>query len=332
VSTSLIPLLNCSTMTQNPPRRLRVLTWHVHGNYLFYLTQAHHDFYLVTRPGFPPGYAGKGGALPWGDNLHEVRTEEVASGQFDVILFQHRQHWDNDRLNVLSDAQRRLPRVYIEHDPPQDNPFGQRHWVCDPDTLLVHVTHFNRLMWDCGPTPVRVIEHGVLVPNEVRYSGELARGIVVINHLSERGRRLGSDVFAALKTRLPLDLVGMSAQAAGGLGEVRNTELAAFCAPYRFFFNPIRWTSLGLAVVEAMSIGMPIVGLATTELATVIRNDESGYLDTNVDTLVDAMQNLLDDPAEARRLGEGARRVAAGRFGIERFAREWTETLSTVAR
>ncbi|RPJ39612.1 MAG: glycosyltransferase family 1 protein, partial [Chloroflexi bacterium] len=32
-------------------RRKRVLTWHVHGNYLYYLTQAPHDFFLPVRPG-----------------------------------------------------------------------------------------------------------------------------------------------------------------------------------------------------------------------------------------------------------------------------------------
>ncbi|CAB3800683.1 glycosyltransferase family 4 protein [Pararobbsia alpina] len=319
-------------MTQNPPRRLRVLTWHVHGNYLYYLTQAQHEFHIVTRPGFPPGYAGAAGALPWGSNLYEVRAEDVALHEFDVILYQHRHHWDNDRLTLLTDTQRRLPRVYIEHDPPQHQPFEQRHWVQDADTLIVHVTHFNQLMWDCGSTPTRVIEHGVLVPRNVRYSGELGRGVVVINNLSKRGRRLGSDVYADVRAQLPLDLVGINAEVVGGLGEIPNPALAAFCARYRFFFNPIRWTSLGLAIVEAMTIGMPIVGLATTELATVIRNGESGYIDTNVDTLVDAMRNLLDDPVEARRLGEGARRIAIERFGIERFAHEWTETLNAVAR
>ena len=39
-------------------RRLRVLTWHVHGNYLYYQSQAPHDFYLLTLPGHPPGHAG----------------------------------------------------------------------------------------------------------------------------------------------------------------------------------------------------------------------------------------------------------------------------------
>jgi hypothetical protein len=312
-------------------RRLRVLTWHVHGNYLYYLTQAPHDFWLVTRPGNPPGYAGRSGVLPWGENVHEVDAAAVQQCEFDVVLYQHREQWERDRLAVLSEAQRRLPTIYLEHDPPQNNPFCERHWVTDPATLLVHVTHFNRLMWDCGDVPTRVIEHGVLVPDGVRYTGELERGIVVINNLATRGRRLGSDIYASVSERVPLDLVGMNAEQAGGLGEIGNLDLAAFTARYRFFFNPIRWTSLGLAIVEAMTIGMPIIGLASTELPTVIVNGENGYVATDVDALVEQMQALLKDPTEARRLGEGARRTALERFGIERFARDWDDVLREVA-
>lgn len=311
-------------------RRLRVLTWHVHGNYLYYLTQVPHDFFLLTRPGNPPGYAGKVGVLPWGDNVHEVGADEVAKQRFDVILYQHRTQWDDDRLHLLSEAQQRLPRIYLEHDPPQENPFQQWHWVDDPGTQLVHVTHFNQLMWDCGATPTRVIEHGVVVPEGVNYSGELERGIVVVNHLAQRGRRLGADVFAETRTRVPLDLVGMDAQRLDGIGELRNLELAAFAARYRFLFNPIRWTSLGLAIVEAMTIGMPIVGLATTELVTVIRNGENGFVHTDVDALVDAMNDLLRDPTEARRLGDGARRTAQERFHIDRFVQDWHDVLLQV--
>lgn len=322
-------------MTRATPRRLRILTWHVHGNYLYYLSQVPHEFYLVTRPPdasgrVPPGYAGKVGALPWGDNVYEVPADAVAEHRFDAVLFQHRAHWEQDRFTVLSPAQRALPTVYLEHDPPQDHPTNTRHWVQDPDVLLVHVTPFNALMWDSGITPTRIVEHGVHLPVPARYSGELARGIVVVNHLKQRGRRLGADVFETLRQQVPLDLVGMGAQAAGGIGEVGNLDLPGFCARYRFFFNPIRYTSLGLAVVEAMTIGMPIVGLATTELSTVIRNGQSGYIDTRLDALADAMHALLHDPALARRWGDAARETARARFGIERFVADWLDVFEAV--
>lgn len=312
-------------------KRLRVLTWHVHGNYLYYLSQAPHEFHLVTRPGHPPGYAGKVGRLPWGANVHEVPVHRVASGQFDVVLYQHRKHYEHDRVEVLTEAQRRLPRLYIEHDPPLENPFEQRHWAQDPQLMLVHVTHFNRLMWDAGVTPTTVIEHGVKVPDGVAWSGELGKGLVVVNHLRERGRRLGADLYLGLRERVPLDLAGMDAESLGGVGEIGNLDLAAFSARYRFLFNPIRWTSLALTTLEAMMIGMPVVGIPTTELATVIRSGENGYLDNDPGRLAEIMRRLVDEPELARSWGSAGQRVARERFAIDRFASDWDRLLTEIA-
>jgi glycosyltransferase involved in cell wall biosynthesis len=313
-------------------RRLRILTWHVHGSYLYYLGRVGHDLWVPVRDGRPPGYAGlPAGPFPWPETLHEVAADDVRRLPLDCILYQSRAHWERAD-EILSPEQRRLPRVFLEHDPPREHPTDTRHPVDDPDVLLVHVTHFNALMWDAGRTPTRVVEHGVVVPDGLRHTGELARGLVVVNNLARRGRRLGADVFARARAAVPLDLVGMASEDAGGLGDVPHDRLPAFEVRYRFFFNPIRYTSLGLAVCEAMMLGMPIVGLATTEMATTIEHGRSGCVATDVARLVDSMRMLLADRAEARRLGEGARRAALDRFHIDRFARDWRDVFETVAR
>lgn len=310
-------------------RRLKILTWHTHGSYLLYLTQAPHDFYVLSKPGRPAGYAGRSGHMPWGANVHDLPVSQAKRQAFDCIVFQDDAQYLEDQHEILSPAQRRLPRIYIEHDPPRANPVDERHIVDDPDVLLVHVTAFNRLMWDSGRTPTRVIDHGVIDPG-CRYTGELARGIVVVNHLARRGRRLGSDVFFNAKSRVPLDLVGMGADEAGGLGEIVHGELPSFLGRYRFFFNPIRYTSMGLAVIEAMTTGLPVVAVATTEMATVVRDGANGFASTDTDLLADRMRLLLRDQAQARRLGEQARRDALERFGIGRFVRDWNAALAEV--
>jgi hypothetical protein len=310
-------------------RLLRVLTWHVHGNYLLYLSRARAEFYLPVAPG-RPGHGGRGDTFPFPDRVRDIPAEAVRDQEFDCILFQSRQNFLVDQHELLSDEQRALPRIYLEHDPPQEHPTNTRHPVDDPDTLLVHVTPFNDLMWDSGRTPTRVIEHGVSVPADATYSGELARGIVVVNHLRRRGRRLGADLFERVRDEVPLDLVGMDAESLGGLGEVAPLDLARFEARYRFFFNPIRYTSLGLAVIEAMMIGLPVVGLATTEMATVVEDGVSGFVATDVGRLIGPMHDLLSDPEAARRMGAQARRAALERFSIERFAREWEDAFATV--
>jgi hypothetical protein len=306
---------------------LRILTWHVHGSYLYYLTQAPHEFYLPVKPGKPEGYGGRLKGFPWGENVHEIPADEVCNQSFDCVLFQSRRNYLQDQYEILSESQRQLPRLYLEHDPPREHPTDTRHIVDDPDILLVHVTHFNRLMWDSGASPTCVIEHGVIVPETIRYTGILERGIVIANGIRSRGRRLGSDIFQQVQRNVPLDLVGMDAESLGGLGEVPHADLPAFQSRYRFFFHPVRYTSLGLAVCEAMMVGLPIVGLATTELVTVIENGVSGYIDTNLDRLGERMQELLQDSHQAHRLGQNAREQARSRFGIQRFVHDWNQAL-----
>lgn len=313
------------------PRRLRILTWHVHGNYLYNLTQVPHDFYLVTDAERSPGRVGRVGALPWGGNVHEAPVEQLQDMPFDVILYQHRAGWDDDRHTRLSAAQRALPRIYLEHDPPQQHPTDTRHWVQDPGALLVHCTHFNALMWDAGITPTRVVEHGVKPLTDARYDGGTARGLVVVNHLPRRGRRLGLDLYQALQPQLPLALAGMGSETLpGGLGEASQFELPALMASHRFFFHPVRYTSLGLALIEAMLIGQPVVGLATTELATVIRSGHDGFIDNRPDALAGAMHQLLRDPGLARAWGEAGRQTARERFGIDRFVADWLRVFHEV--
>jgi hypothetical protein len=307
--------------------RLRVLTWHVHGSYLESLGWLGHDILVPVRPGRPDGYGGRPADADWPDSIREVAADEVRDLDVDVVLFQSQRNYLEDQPEILSDAQRRGPRVYVEHDPPRGHPTDTKHVVDDPDVMLVHVTAFNDLMWDSGRTPTRVIEHGVTVPDGVAWSGELDRGIVVVNNLDRRGRRLGADIFERAREAVPLDLAGMGSERLGGLGAFSRGQLAALVAQYRFYFHPIRYTSFGMAACEAMMLGAPIVALATTEMPTVIENGVSGCIDTSVPRLIDAMRELLSKPKLAREMGQRARQVALERFGIARFAREWDAVL-----
>lgn len=313
-------------------RRLKILTWLTHGSYLYYLSQAPHDFYLMTQPGRPPGYGGRTGSLHWGDNVFDQPVDNVREREFDCILFQDDHQFFEDQHRWLSAAQRALPKIYVEHDPPREHPTDTRHPLAQDqpdDLLLVHVTPFNALMWDNRHTPTVVIEHGVTDPGP-RWRGELARGITVINHLESRGRRLGADIFALAREQLPLDLLGMGSETLGGLGELPLHDLPALCERYRFFFHPVRYTSLGLGLIEAMMLGMPVVALATTEMPNVIENGLSGFIDTDPDRLVDRMRELLKHHRIAAQLGARAREQALKKYSIDRFVADWNAALSRV--
>ncbi|MEX6689784.1 glycosyltransferase family 4 protein [Danxiaibacter flavus] len=305
--------------------RLNIFTWHIHGSYLYYLSQGDFNIYIPVKENKEEGYYGRGETFPFNDNVIEVESGDVRFLQLDCILFQTNANYLVDQYEILSEEQRKLPRIYLEHDPPLKQPADTRHIMNDPDVCLVHVTHYNKLMWDNGVPMVSVIEHGI-TSSPATYSGHLNKGIVVINHLYQRGRKLGADIYDEVRKQVPLDLIGMGTEAYGGLGEVLHPDIPAFIGQYRFFFNPIRYTSLGLSFLEAMMMGLPVVALATTEYSTVIENEKNGFVHTDIDYLVDKMKLLLDEPPLAEKIGLAGKQTVEQKYNINRFTKDW-ETL-----
>jgi glycosyltransferase involved in cell wall biosynthesis len=81
-----------------------------------------------------------------------------------------------------------------------------------------------------------------------------------------------------------------------------------------------------------MTIGMPVVALATTELPAVIQHGETGLISNDFDELLDGMRMLLARPDEAARIGANARRVALERFGLARFGADWNAAFGWALR
>lgn len=309
-------------------RPLRILTWHVHGNYLYSLTRLPYEFVIPVLPGNRAGYSALGDKIPWGKNIQEVPAQRIREEDFDCIIYQSRTAFEQERHELLTPGQLNLPCIYIEHNPPEPHPTNTKHFFQHDRGVLVHVTHYNALMWDSGGMPVNVIEHGVPAIEGVHYTGERECGIVVINNLIHRGRRVGADLYQWAYGCMPLTLIGMQSELLkGGQGEVPNMEVPAYVARYRFFFSPIRYASLGLSLVEAMMVGLPVVGIAATELNQVIRNGVNGYVDTRPGVLRDVAHELLADPELAHSWGRQARRTALERFNIERFKSQWQRVI-----
>jgi glycosyltransferase involved in cell wall biosynthesis len=222
-----------------------------------------------------------------------------------------------------------VPAVYVEHNAPQGRIGDMRHPVADRDDItLVHVTHFNDLFWDAGRAPTRVIEHGIVDPG-YRFTGELPRAAVVINEARRRGRVTGTDLLERLNGTVGLDLFGMDAAALGGVENPPQDQLHDEMARRRVYLHPIRWTSLGLSLLEAMHLGMPVVALATTEAPDAVP-PKAGVTSTNVEVLSAAAHKFVTEPDVARKTGESARAAALERYGVERFLRDWDALIEEV--
>ena len=305
---------------------MRVFMWHVHGSYQTALVQGPNEFLLPVLPERGPDGRGRAQTWEWPANAIEVTPEQAADEDVDVLIVQ--------RPHELELAERwlgrRPPTIYLEHSSPQGRIAEMRHPAADRDDLtVVHVTHFNALFWDTGSTDTRVIEHGVVDPG-YRYTGELARAAVAINEPVRRGRVTGTDLLPRLNGGVPLDLFGMGADELGGIDDVPQARLHDELARRRVYLHPIRWTSLGLTLLEAMHLGMPVVALATTEVAEAVP-PAAGVVSNRVESLRRGLRELVQDPDHARECGVWARDAALDRYGIDRFLADWDTTLEEVA-
>jgi glycosyltransferase involved in cell wall biosynthesis len=311
---------------------VRILLWHVHGSWTTALVQGDHEYLLPVLADRGPDGRGRAQTWDWPPAAREVTAEEGPDLDVDVVLLQRPHELERLAESWLGGRRpgRDLPAVYVEHNAPQGRIAEMRHPAADrPDLTIVHVTHFNDLFWDGGSTPSRVIEHGVVDPG-YRYTGELPRAVVVINEARRRGRVTGTDLLPRLNGVVPIDLFGMDAGALGGMENPPQQLLHDEMARRRVYLHPIRWTSLGLSLIEAMHLGMPVVALATTEAPEAVP-PAAGTVSTDVRLLAEEVRRLVADPGLARERGAAARAAALDRYGLERFLDDWDDLLEEVA-
>jgi hypothetical protein len=310
---------------------VKVFLWHVHGGYTNSFVRGGHEYLVPVLPDRGPDGLGRSRTFDWPDSVVEVMPEEARDTEVDVLILQRPEELELAERWLGRKPGRDVPALYLEHSLPQGRIGEMRHPAAGrADLLLVHVTHFNELFWDAGTTATRVIEHGIVDPG-YRYSGELARAAVVVNEPVRRGRVTGTDLLPALNGQVPIDLFGMGTDELGGLGDVKPPHLWDEMARRRVYVHPIRWTSLGFSLLEAMHLGMPVVALATTEVVEAVPA-EAGVLSTRVETLANGIRRLVEHPGDARRSGRAGRAAVLARYGLDRFLAEWDELLAEVAR
>lgn len=314
---------------------MRILIWHVHGGYMNGFLRGAHDSLIPAGPGTPLP------ALP--ENARRVDPAAIRDEEIDVVVLQRLEELEWAASLTGRMPGRDLPAVFIEHNTPKRLPVDELHPLAErSDIPIVHVTHFNRLMWDTGRAPSMIIEHGIPDPG-AHYTGELPALGLVVNEPVRRWRVAGTDLLPLFTQVAPLDAFGIDTDRLPGalglaadrvrvVGDLPTNELHRELARRRAYLHPFRWTSLGLSLLEAMTLGMPVLALASTEAPRAVP-PEAGAISADPEELCAAAARLLADPEEARRRGAVARAFATERYGLSRFLAEWTTVLEdTVAK
>ena len=319
---------------------MKILIWHVHGSWLTSFVAGPDQYRLPVIAGRGPDGRGRARTWTWPPSAAEVAPARLAADGFDVAVLQRPHEIDLLRRWTGLRAGTDVPAVYGEHNAPPGPAAASRHPLADRNDIpIVHVTAFNALMWDCGAAPTVVIEHGIADPG-YRNTGDRRRVAAVVNEPVRRWRVAGTDVLLRLADRFPIEVYGMGMAALAVQAplladhlhdDIPQADLPDLLGHDRAYLHPYRWTSLGLALAEAMTLGMPVLALATTAAPESVPA-AGRVLSNDRDLLTSTAHRWLADPAEAKERGLAARRHALAHFGIDGFLDDWQHLLKEVTR
>ena len=305
-----------------------VLVWHVHGSWLQALVAGGHRYLMpvnAARDADGRGLLGR----DW-PHAREIEAGQLRDEDIDLVVLQRPEELELVERWTGRTPGRDVPAVFVEHNAPRPLTVDSVHPLAErSDIPVVHVTDFNRLMWDNGRAPTVVIDHGVADPGPL-YTGDVAAAATMINEPLRRWRTVGADLLVPLGSRVPIDVWGIGTPALAernwpgvrARGDVPGTQLWADVARRRVYLHTARWTSLGLSLLEAMFLGMPVVAVASTMVPLVVPA-EAGVVSADVETLASALEGFVSDPTAATAAGKAARDFAMAHFSLNRFLDDW---------
>jgi glycosyltransferase involved in cell wall biosynthesis len=111
------------------------------------------------------------------------------------------------------------------------------------------------------------------------------------------------------------------------LGKLPHSEVMEFMSFCDIFSLPSWRETLGLVYFEAMSHGKPIIGCLGQGVDGLIVNGKTGLMvkPKDVETLVQAISYLLDNPAKASEIGEQAKKLVLENYTWDKIGRKHLE-------
>ena len=219
---------------------------------------------------------------------------------------------------------------------------------------IVAVSHFvEKSVIESGLSAdrIEVIYDGVEIPPEVsdadraqaRSHFDIPFQSACIGNIAafvpEKGHAILLQAFAELRSKSPKNSPGYTLLLCGkgpGLpyarelaGKLQILDSVKFVAPVSeiekvlaamdIFAFPSHEEPLGSALLAAMARGLPVVAVGRGGVPEVVENGKNGLLVESLDPaeLTAAMEEVLENPENARRLGKAARESAITRFSAD---------------
>lgn len=306
-------------------KKYNILTGATHEGYQTLLSQTDHNFYLIKRP---KSKEWNTEYRPLPDNHYEI-NQLNPDLNIDFILAQEKFGFLQYAINLQKIT--RWPIISLEHTQPQDrwSDYYLNQLKMLGGDINVFITEFNKKSWEKDNGII--INHGIDADifKGWCYTGDSQESkyiLYVVNHLKERDYFCGYNEWLYIKNKIQekypdieFRLVGNNVelgQPAQNMDDLIKQYQNCVC-----YLNTSKLSPIPMSLLEAMSVGCPIVTTANQEVPNVV--DGVGICNNNLDYLIEEIENIINNRDLRGSLSNKARTKILDDFNIEQFISNW---------
>lgn len=310
-------------------RPLKILMVNHKEPYQSMLAKAGHDLYFMH---YPKLHLWNNKTRPIPSNCHILTGDDKSANfrydvDFDLIICQDRL----TQYQILLQMAKRLccPMLNVEYSltAPDANPYHIESLMYQPYNLTVFCSEFVANSWgaDTEDEDVKIIPHGIDTDFFTGWVGGDGKVLTIVNNYQQRNNTMGFSLFTEIMQSFSMnpfgDTQGIS-KATKNINELLNIYQHA-----SVFVNTSVWHSCPMVLLEAMSVGCPVVTTSSAMLTEIVEDGVNGFIADDIDGMKTKIQSILNDSEMAKEMGQKARQTIIDRFGSEQFIKNWREVL-----
>lgn len=286
-----------------------------------------HQFYNLDIPNFPVKWQREGIEVP--ENMHIISSVEELPHRPDIILSQN--VVDQYNIWVQISQQFDCPVLCFEHTLP--SPEWEKQGIpaklvgdLAPNTRAF-ITDFSRKEWGCEEVEnAFIIRHMVDTNYFSGWEGGNGKAMCLVNAFANRKWAVGDlDELFAIDQGENIILYGHNPGYASQ--HLSGQNLIRALREHDVFVNTSLRSPIPASLLEAASIGMPIVTTATCEIPTFFKDGENCLVFETYEECVEKTKELLGDRKLRKQLGAAARETILEHFNEERYVADWDNVL-----
>lgn len=315
-------------------KKLNILCSTFHEGFQSQLSKTGHNFFILKHPVFKE-WDGVLREFPKNFSIINMNGESISIKSdivFDLILCGDRanaytllaqvsKHFNCPMINVDI----KLPHIDL-------NKFAVSNLINVKSNHNVFTSEYCCNIWGLNTSSqfVDIIPIGIDTELFSGWSGSKNYILMVANNVKNRSKEKGFDFAQVATNGLPTMLLGRNDF--HGCKTVNINDLVLAYQNTKVFINTSSWSDCPMSVLEAMSVGCPVITTPCGSIQSFIENGFNGYIVNTPEEMNEKIKELMNNQEKSAEIGKNARQTILSRFNQDMFVENWNKMFYNIVK